>query len=340
MNSTDSTLPELTIQSQQTELPPPVLWPSLTSISEIKTQDSTAWVDSDRIAANFGQSTATYHAQAHLQRDCAQRLLHLLDDSLLQDSLPSGPLLEMGCGTGFITELLFDRLASPQPLSKQLQGRDYYITDLSEAMVLFCRDRLQPKIKAITSNPGLNHQHQRTQFFFHPCNAEMLPAKPSFYSLIVGGFVVQWFQQIEHTLQRLLDRLQLGGRLLLSFPGHESFPEWRQQCRRLNLPFTAHPLPNPALLLQRLERSPNSYQVQVQTEWYPTYYDNAAAFFHSLKAIGAGMGRANVQLTSPQLRQLLRQWQPANQNPSLGSSSKKQVKVQYQIIYLLITRLK
>ncbi|MEB3231353.1 MAG: methyltransferase domain-containing protein [Leptolyngbyaceae bacterium] len=297
---------------------------------------------SDRIATSFGQAASIYHAQAGLQKHCAQRLLNLLSDSLEYPDLPSGPVLEIGCGTGFITELLCDRLLRPEGAGtyslKLGQGRDYYITDLSAEMVQFCCDRLQPKLQKITSNhPFSSFKHPRSHFFFQVLNAENIPPNPPSYSLIIGGFVAQWFQDIEGTIQKLLDRLQPHGRLLLSFPGYESFPEWRQQCSHLNLPFTAHPLPNPTLLLQTLSLPTQDYQVQVKTEWYPTYYESAATFFQSMKGIGAGLSQANIKLTARQMRQLLREWQPLNL-AKLGHSAPEKLEVNYQIVYLLIVK--
>ncbi|NEQ96728.1 MAG: methyltransferase domain-containing protein [Cyanothece sp. SIO2G6] len=311
-------------------------------------RDLAVMEESDRIAANFGKATSTYHAQAYLQQHCAQQFLDLLDTSLVQQALPPGPVLEIGCGTGFITELLCDRLLTYPSEDNQIEhlptthtwhGRDYYITDLSEEMVQFCCDRLQPKLRTLASIHNSSAcLHRLSQFHFHTLNAETLQPRPCFYSLILGSFVAQWFQNIESTIQQLLDQLKPGGQLLLSFPGHKSFPEWRQQCDRLDLPFTAHPLPNPRHLLQTLALSPQQYQVQIKTEWYPTYHKNTAAFFRSIKAIGASMSRANIQLTPSQMRFLLHQWQSSCKNSSFDSSLSDQIKVQYQIIYLLFIK--
>ncbi|NET54568.1 MAG: hypothetical protein F6K09_40080 [Merismopedia sp. SIO2A8] len=104
----------------------------------------------------------------------------------------------------------------------------------------------------------------------------------------------------------------------------------------------------------------------------PTYYDNATAFFRSMKDIGAGFSQAGTQLSPQQMRRLLKTWQPspvptyqrsdvdssdvdfsrANgqfsyslppaSSPNLSSvlasfhSNKPQVMVQYQVVYLAI----
>lgn len=250
-----------------------------------------------RIAAEFGRSPATYQGHADLQKYCAARLLCLLD----QASLPQGDILEIGCGTGFITQGLIDRLGD----------RSLHITDLSAAMLRFCQEhldlsRLQGSIE------------------FQQGDGELLPTKP--YAVIVAGFVVQWFQHPTRSLQRLVQQLVPGGILLVSFPSSHSFAKWRGLCDRLNLPFTANLLPD-RQLLQRLPAE--NIHCWTQTETVGATFTTAAEFFKGLKAIGAGCNTAGKSLSVTQMKRLIQTW---------DDDCKGTIVVYYDVVYGVIQR--
>ena len=336
----------------------------------------------ETIAINFGRAAHIYDVQAHLQRQCAHQLLSFLDETCRRDGtdLPDGPILEIGCGTGFITQHLINRFLS-KSLTPQHQPRKHslLITDLSAKMVEFCQHHVtlpdgliealgrsplaepceSPSTSYANSNAPIdalrlspntfyaNAPAQRPnaptpqrpnaptpQLTFHILDAETSIAPSQTYSLIIGGFVAQWFKHIADTVKQLLAQLKPGGRLVLSFPGHQSFPEWREWCDRLNLPYTAHPLPNPHTLIQHLQLSPHQYELRV--EMYPTYYDSAKAFFKSMKVIGAGASDAVQRLSPQQMRQLLRVWKPSA--VSENTVTPPFIKVQYEVVYLSILK--
>lgn len=234
-----------------------------------------------RIADNFGRAATTYHQQADLQRQGAQKLLALMTADTIQ--LPQGVILEIGCGTGFMTQGLIQ--AFPQHPLK--------ITDLSLEMLHFCQSRL-----------GVS-EAQQALVQFEQLDGEQLPTT-QFYAAIVSSFVFQWFQDPIHSLHRLIAQLQPGGYLFLSFPTAESFPEWRAICDQLQLPCTMHPLPQIDLILQTL---PGNVQLRTaKTVHYTTTHCNAADFLKSMKAIGAGLNPTQPSLTSRQLKQLIQVW--------------------------------
>lgn len=277
--------------------------------------------DKQKIAATFGQAAAAYHAQATLQKQGAAHLLNLAEPWLAQ--LPTGPILEIGCGTGFITQHLIQRF----------EGRSLHITDISAAMLEFCQTHVQVSAE------------QRSHLSFHQLDGEWLttefsqqgsqqgsqhPATP--YAMIVSGFAIQWFKHPVETIQRWLNLLQPGGVLLLSVPTCDSFSEWKQACQALRLPYTAHPLPQAQQLMQLLESEQSSEQFNRTwyTETLPTRFASAADFFKSLKAIGASHSQTQKQLSVPQMKQLIRYWD--TQNPA-------GVTVHHHVLFGIIRRL-
>jgi malonyl-CoA O-methyltransferase len=257
------------------------------------------------IAHQFGQATATYHAQAQMQKVCAKELFTYLPDPL---ALPAGVILEIGCGTGFITQELIYRFPD----------RALEITDLSPKMLQFCQANLQIPVP------------QKDAISFRQMDGEAIAAfspTASPYALIVSGFAIQWFQDPVNSLRQWLSQLQLGGLLLISLPTRQSFPEWRQICLDLNLPFTANPLPDIEEIVAALAQESRSHQVCEQT--IHLNFENAADFFKSLKAIGAGISQTGKQLSLPQMRQLIQYW---------NQQTHHQITVQFHVAFGVFQR--
>ena len=238
------------------------------------------------VAQTFGRSASAYAAQATLQKDCAQTLINLLEPLVL----PSGELLEIGCGTGFIAQKLIQKFPT----------RSLIVTDLSQDMLQFCQTNLE--IPA-----GQIHLIQ-----FQQQDGEAIAAPLNSYALVVSGFVVQWFRNPINSLLNLVDMLQPGGALLISFPTIDSFPEWRQLCQACDLPFTANPLPDPQPIVAALSQKTQRHQAFTQD--LPLHFANAAEFLRSFKAIGANFSQTGKQLSVQQMRQLIRVWDARSPN--------------------------
>lgn len=255
-----------------------------------------------QIATRFGQAAPAYHVQAKLQQASAAQLVTLL--LKYRDSLPAGPVLEIGCGTGFISQLLLEQLAS----------RRLEVTDLSMEMLQFCQSNLTIPADASIA--------------FTQLDAERIQESSQKYAVIIGGFVSQWFQKPERTILDLTNHLHPGGILALSFPTCQSFPEWRQICQQLHLPYTANPLPDPIWLADRLASCPQLQILETITVEQRTRHSGAASFFRDLKTIGAST--AQQRLSPQQMRRLIQTW---------DEQTGGQTEVQHQIGFWLVRRL-
>jgi malonyl-CoA O-methyltransferase len=235
-------------------------------------------VDKQEIARSFGQSALSYHANATLQQDCAAKLLEIVAPWIP----PAGAVLEVGCGTGFLTRGLGDRFPD----------RAILATDLSGEMVQFCHSHLCH-----------SHLPSHNNISFQQMDGENITGK---YALILSSFAIQWFEQPRETLRHWLKHLEPSGIVGLAFPTGDSFPEWRELCDRLQIPFTGNALPDVHTLLQDL--SPEIRVFYSQEIILTTIHRNAADFFRSLKAIGAGMNTSGQMLTPKQMKKLLQTW--------------------------------
>lgn len=255
----------------------------------------------NRIRNNFGSSSYTYEKDALVQKSAARRLAASLKP--WKWTLPPGPLLELGAGTGFFTRELINLMPE----------RRIEVTDLSENMIRVCR-QMTPESENLT---------------FQPLDAEEWNPPEGKYALVSGNFVAQWFRNPALTLHRYVEALKPGGLLLTSFPGNESFPEWKDLCVDLGLPFTRNPLPDTEEIVVKL--STGGAQVDYYEDSHTIEFESSLNFFRHLKKIGAATsftGR-NKQLTSKQFRLLTQHWD-REKSPA--------IRVTYHLVFLAVKK--
>lgn len=148
------------------------------------------------IARRFGAAVGAYDAHAHLQGRVAENLAaHLPARGVRR-------VLEVGCGTGFLTGHLLDAYGAGE----------FLITDLAPEMVAECRKKLA------------NRSQMRCRFAVMDGEA---PDCGGAFDLIATAMTLQWFADPLVGLARLQALLTPEGELFYATLGPESFGEWR-----------------------------------------------------------------------------------------------------------------
>lgn len=247
----------------------------------------------------FGKAAANYHQKAHIQRKVAEGLM----SSLLpwKEILPDAPILEVGCGTGFLTELLIEHFPE----------KEMIISDASEEMLAFCKAQLDEK--------GLLADN----IHFEVLNADDFQIEEQKYGMVISNFTPHWFSDTAIVLENLSKSLLPGGLLLSSFPGNHSFEQWYENCLELGLPYTANPLPDVEEIVVKLSMGP--LQIDYYENDLKEEYDHSINFFRHLKAIGANKNLKGTSLSPRQFRLLTNHWD----QKTIGKAE-----VKWHIIYL------
>lgn len=253
----------------------------------------------NRINKAFSGASALYHKNADVQKITAARLARSLDP--WKYSVPTGKILEVGAGTGFFSKHLVGIFSE----------REIVISDLSENMLSLCKE-------------NINNFNNAS---FEIIDAENIDPHKDSYACITGNFVAQWFKDPAYTLGRLLEMLVPGGLFLMAFPGNESFPEWRNHCMELGLPFTANSLPDVNETVIKLSMGP--HQIDFYEDNQTEAYDSALHFFRHLKSIGVSTSMKNKSLPASDFKKLLAYW---DQNAG------DVIKVTYHLIFLAIKK--
>lgn len=218
-------------------------------------------IDHARVASAFALAR-DYDGQARVQRDVAEALA----DRIAALPLPASPrVLELGCGTGFLTQALIARGI----------GGNWLVTDLAPAMVERCKARVGETA--------------------HRCFAVLdgetgTPDGP--FDLICSSLALQWFDDGPAALIRMGNWLAPDGHLAVTTLGAGTFPEWRaahaQEALEAGTP--AFPPTEDFITLPGISTTVDLHRER---------HADARGFLRALKAIGAGTARPRHRPLAP-----------------------------------------
>ena len=230
-----------------------------------------------RIGRAFGAAAPAYDAHASVQRMAAERLAEMI----AARRLPSRPrILEIGCGTGFLTAAILRRLPDAEIVA----------TDLSPAMAAACRAANPAPLYAVMDGE-------------RPCFA------PGSFDVVCASLAVQWFEERAPALARLCELLRPGGVLAVSTLLSETFAEWRRAHEDEGL---EPGVPDFAAPEEMQHFSCRGAALSLEHERLVEPYADGASFVRTLKAIGAGTPRSGrAALSAPDLRRVLRRFEAA-----------------------------
>ncbi|OPX20233.1 MAG: hypothetical protein BZ151_04975 [Desulfobacca sp. 4484_104] len=224
-------------------------------------------VDKNRLGHNFGRQAFRYDQYAQVQRYMAEQLVGYLQ--VLER--PPARILEIGCGTGYLTGLL--RQTFP----------DAHLTalDLAPAALAQARRRLghDPWIDWLVAD---GEQPLRGRF-----------------DLITSNSVFQWFNQPAESCRRYREHLHPGGGLIFATLGPATFQELALSLERaaqqlsLNGGGAISPPPIPAqgfagsAAWQQFLVQAGFVGVKVHRQLWMESYPGVLAFLKAIRGMGA-----------------------------------------------------
>ena len=148
-------------------------------------------MNKELIKKRFAKNLNSYNENAKIQKIMAEKLLSYLPDTRFDN------ILEIGCGTGFLTELA----------AKRLTFKTYTANDIVPECEGFIKN-IDPKIRFTCSDieAGLENSTKK-------------------HNLIISNATFQWIENLEGFVSLLVSKLPRGGILLFSTFGKENFKE-------------------------------------------------------------------------------------------------------------------
>ncbi len=243
-----------------------------------------------RIRDCFERGAGSYDRFADVQAGVAVDLAATISACRHVDQIETG--LEIGCGTGFLTDHLVH----------QFSEADWSITDLSPAMLECCQIKMAAKtggeVELSPSDRVINFQVEDGQ---HPTLAGP-------FDLICSNLTFQWFSDLERSVTEWASRLADGGCLAFNVIGAGSFGVWREAYAVD--PRVPEPSSFPSIIEigKRLESAlgagPGKFSLTVDERQFLQTKPSFRQFFLGLKKIGAN---ALLGATAPRFGQL-RDW--------------------------------
>lgn len=149
-------------------------------------------INKDLVKKRFSKSLEKYNENAKIQKRMAENLVKLINKTSVDK------ILEIGCGTGFLT----------QQISDNFEFKDFTTIDIINDCEKF--------IKKINKN--ISFKNIDVEAFLKDNTTEK-------YDLIVSNAVLQWIDNFEATILALQKRLNTGGELIFTTFGKENFKE-------------------------------------------------------------------------------------------------------------------
>ncbi|SFF99329.1 malonyl-CoA O-methyltransferase [Novosphingobium sp. CF614] len=215
-----------------------------------------------RIARAFA-GARDYDRQARIQRKVAQGLA----TRAIALDLPENPrVMEIGCGTGFLTQALVEAGV----------GGQWLVTDVAPEMIARCRARLG----------------EAPSRRFALLDGERGTPDGGPFDLICSSLALQWFEDAPAALARMAAWLAPGGHCLVTTLGPNSFAEWRAA-------HTAEGLVSGTPSFPSMEAFAAIGPEDLRVENLIERHVDARSFLRALKAIGAGTARAGHRPLPP-----------------------------------------
>ncbi|AZE86230.1 Malonyl-[acyl-carrier protein] O-methyltransferase [Pseudomonas orientalis] len=254
--------------------------------------------DKRQVAASFSRAAASYDSVAELQRAVGHALL-----ARLPAGLSPQHWLDLGCGTGYFSRALAERLPASQGTA----------LDIAEGMLGHAR-------------PSGGAQH------FIAGDAEHLPLKAGSFELIFSSLAVQWCANFDAVLSEAFRVLQPGGVLAFASLCVGTLDELRESWRAAD-----------GLVHVNRFRTFEAYQQlcaasgfrvsSLERRPHVLHYPDVRSLTHELKALGAhnlNPGRPGGLTGRARVAALVQAYEQFRQPQGLPAT--------YQVVYAVLEK--
>ena len=220
------------------------------------------YISINKVRRAFSDASSSYDSHAELQREIGRRLLAHLEFTKIQPE----SILDIGCGTGFFTQLL----------AEKYKKAHIHASDISAAMVCHTRDK-QPK-----------RLPWQRKFQHTISNALALPYQDASFDLVTSNLAMQWVPDVTTMMQEMRRVLKPGGLILFSTFGRRTLVELKQTLANIQTEHTNSVLPFPDVM--SLGNSLGECAVEdhvTDSDLFTLTYPDTMSLVRELKGLGA-----------------------------------------------------
>jgi len=232
------------------------------------------YLDKAKIRQSFAAASVTYDGVAELQRTVGKALLDTIDTASL-----TGPLLDLGCGTGFLSAKL---LGFAQPV---------IALDIALPMLQVTRTKLADMPNVI----------------YLCADAEQLPLAGQIVDGVFSNLALQWCINLDVVFTDIKRVLKPGGRLVFSTFGPQTLQELKAAWAEVDDFNHVNDFYSGRQLIRFLQ-SAGYAEIKIETRLYRSNYVSVLALMKELKHIGAHnmiAGRNKNITTKTQMQRMI-----------------------------------
>lgn len=235
-------------------------------------------INPKKVADNFSKSAETYENNAHFQSEAADRLMSTVS-KLMAGHKPPKRILEIGCGTGFLTRQLL----------KQFPGSKFVVTDISTNML----DRCERGTSNIVERLSIDVKYEYLDINDGPPHGQ--------FDLVVSGLTFQWLDNLEQVMESIQDGMTFDGKLVFTTLLDSTFSTIRHAFEKLGVRY-----PGATFLTKRELNACCSLfrHVEIVESTHEDEYESILDFLRHIRLTGTG--NPGHPLSPKELRRVIR----------------------------------
>lgn len=227
-------------------------------------------MNKSNIQNNFSKAADQYNKNSLIQHRVANRIVDFYLEQIPDRNL--GKLLDIGCGTGYISQII-------ELKKNQLQFQSITNLDISRKMLINC--------------PKLANSNQVQ------ADMDFLPFRKCSFDTIISSFSLQWSPNLDQAIGNIYNCLKNDGLFIFAVPNSQSLQELILASKASGCNFSFNKLPKIEQIYQILiaNKFKNDKIIELN-EIINQKFKNPLQALQNIKKIGANYTKNNLKSIS------------------------------------------
>lgn len=255
-------------------------------------------INSNIVASNFSRKSSSYNIEAIFQKDIAKKFFKF--SSTHSNRKNNLNILELGCGTGFLTI----------PFLQKYSNSNFLLSDIAPGMI--------KENKKTTSN-----LRSMQNVNYEICDiSKNLPS--GHFDFIYSGLTFQWVSELDTLFEKINLALNDKGSFQFSMITKNTFTDLQKSFKLCNIEYSGPKMVSTQYVIDILSKFKN---LKHQIVTYNEKYSSVMQFLKRIQQTGAGNPN-KTHLSPKSLKKILKTYQ------NNFAESNGDIIVQYEVLFI------